>query len=175
MACLELGFLGLIAFIAKTYIKNDKELDPEFKQQYFRDFPDESSPEEVQLLMSNKLDALGLSSSLLNIIRKKGLIFNEVMTTTGLIVKKDKKDYNLTLNDQNLKEPLTEEEVHLRTWLLSDYGDGNTFLLSDLKKKIKNETSATEFMNKYNIWKNKCKINSTQGIIMKTLHLVNLC
>ena len=63
--------LGLIALLFKVYKKHDKELEPDFKQQYFRDFPDESSPEEVQLLIYNKIDALGLSSSLLNIIRKR--------------------------------------------------------------------------------------------------------
>jgi hypothetical protein len=43
--------------------------------------------------MKKNIDATGLSSSLLNIIRKKGVTVEELNKKAGLIFKKDVKEY----------------------------------------------------------------------------------
>jgi uncharacterized membrane protein len=143
--------VGLIFVWIRTYKKYDKEYASDFNEKYFRDFPADYSPEIVQYLMDKKVNTLGMSSSILNIIRKKGLIIEEENSKKG-ILKKEVKEYKLILNNELLKEKLTDEEEMLRSWLVSEYGDGTAFYISDLSKKITNETKAKAFMKKYNEW-----------------------
>ena len=145
------GIIGIF-----SYERKQKKNDTNFQQQYFRDFPDNSSPESVQQLVNKNLDSTGLSASLLNIIRKKALTIQEFNTTSGLL-KKESKDYKITINDTNIKEPLTNEELYLRSWFLATYGDGISFDLSSLNKKLKKESDARDFMTKYNEWLRMCK------------------
>lgn len=146
--------IGLLGLLGYNYFKNDKELEPDFKNQYFRDFPDDASPEEARLLIENTIDSISLSSSLLNIVRKKGFIIEEFSSTEGLIIKKEVKDYKFTLVDHTLIEPLTSDEKYVRSWFIDFYGDKkNSFVLSSMKKRIKNQFEAEKFMKKYNHWK----------------------
>ncbi len=149
--------LGLLGMFGYNYSKNNKLKEGTFNNEYFRDFPDDASPEEIRLLVENKQDALSLSSSLLNIIRKKGFKVEETTITTGLLIKKEEKDYRLTLVDHTLTEPLTSEEKYVRSWFIEFYGDANSFLLSSMKKRITNEIEARNFMKKFNNWKSKTK------------------
>lgn len=149
--------IGLIGFLVHKKKKDNENKDITFKNEYFRDFPDNASPEEIRLLVENKLDSISLSSSLLNIIRKKGFKIEEFVETKGFIMKKEVKDYKLTLVDDILVEPLTEEEKHVRSWFVDFYGNDNSFLLSSMKKRITSESEARKFMDKYNTWQNNTR------------------
>lgn len=149
--CSGIWFFGLIIYWIYIYKKYDKEHESDFDEKYYRDFPNEYSPETVQYLMKKNIDTVGLSSSLLNIIRKKGLTIEETTIKTGIIRKKEEKDYILKLNKET-KEELTKEEEKLRKWFLNDFGDGEQFKLSSITSKIKNESSARKFMRNYNEW-----------------------
>ena len=66
--------------------------------------------------MNHKVTQNGLSASLLNIVRKKGLVVEERVVKKG-IFKKEDKDFLFTKND-NPKETLTEDEIKLIDWFL---------------------------------------------------------
>jgi uncharacterized membrane protein len=151
----SLWFIGLIIIWIYVYKKYDKEYKSDFNEKYFRDFPGDYPPETVQYLMQKKVDTTGFSSSILNIIRKKGFTIEEIKKEKGLIFKKQEKDYKLTKSEE--KESLTDNEKGLREWLLMYYGDGNQFEISAMREKIKDLTTAKAFMKRYNDWTNDCK------------------
>lgn len=133
--------------------KHDKEYTSEFKEDYYRDFPSNHSPEIIEYLMNKRVSEVGFSSTILNIIYKKGLLVEKRTTEKGIIFKKEVEDYELILNDKDLKEELTELEKNIRTFLVITYGDSKAFYLSSLDKVSDSEISAKKFINKFNYWK----------------------
>lgn len=143
---------GIILFI-NFRKKHDKEYISEFKEDYYRDFPSNHSPEIIEYLMNKRVSEVGFSSTILNIIYKKGFIVEKKTTEKGIIFKKEVDDYELILNDKDLKEELTELEKNIRTFLVIIYGDSKAFYLSSLDKVNDSEKSAKTFLNKFNYWK----------------------
>ena len=139
--------------LGRFYKNNDKEYDSSFTSEYFRDFPSKHSPEIVECLMTKNVSTNSLSTSILNIVYKKGFKVNTIKRTKGLLIKKEVDDYEFIFNNSNLKEELTDAEDTLRSWLVSDYGDGSKFVLSSLEKVNKTESSAKKFLDKVNKWK----------------------
>lgn len=148
--------VGAVIIFIVVYKKYDKEYKSTFTGKYFRDFPSNHSPETIEYLMTGNITSNGLSSSILNIIYKKGFKIEEYMAKEGIFKNKDVKKYTLILNDNGLKEELTDEEKWLRAWLVSEYGDGAKFDLDSLKTTSRSESSARKFIEKYNKWINKC-------------------
>lgn len=133
--------------------KHDKEYIGEFKEDYYRDFPSNHSPEIIEYLMNKKVSEVGFSASILNIIYKKGFLVEKRTTEKGIIFKKEVEDYELILNDKDLKEELTDLEKNIRTFLVISYGDSKGFYLSSLDEVGKSETKARAFINKFDYWK----------------------
>ena len=149
--------IACLIFVYKFYNKYDKEYKSNFNQKYYRDFPSNHSPETIEYLMTKRITTNGLSSALLYIIYKKGFLIEEINTKSKGLFKKNEKDYKLILNNDNLKEPLTENELDLRDWLIRDFGNDNYFILSDLKDTSKSEAKARKFIKNYNKWIEKSK------------------
>lgn len=145
--------VGLAIMFIQFYKKHDKEYESNFTNQYYRDFPSNHSPEIIEYLMKKRISTTSLSASLLNIIYKGGFIVKKKEVEKGLIKKKIVNDYELTLNDENLKEPLTENEIRLRSWLLSSFSLDNSFFLSDLKNTDSSYKEANEFVSEFETWK----------------------
>ena len=163
---ISLGILSSIWLIVAgvlfiNFRKNhDKEYDGNFNNQYYRDFPSNHSPEVIEYLMNKKVSSVGFSSSILNIIYKKGFTVEKVRTEKGLIFKKEVDDYVLTSNDLNLKEELIEIEKDIRDFLVGAYGDSKSFNLSALETVNDSQVKAREFLDKFEYWKNRTKINA---------------
>lgn len=133
--------------------KHDKEYTGEFKEDYYRDFPSNHSPEIIEYLMNKKVSEVGFSASILNIIYKKGFLVEKRTIKKGVILKKEVDDYELILNDKDLKEELTDLEKNIRTFLVISYGDSKGFYLSSLDEVGKSETKARAFIKKFEYWK----------------------
>lgn len=163
---ISLGILSSIWLVVAgllfaNFRKNhDKEYESNFNNQYYRDFPSNHSPEIIEYLMTKKVTSIGFSSSILNIIYKKGLTVEKVKREKGLIFKKEIDDYVLTSNDLNLKEELTEIEQDLRDFLVGTYGDGKSFSLFALQTVDESRIRASEFLDKFDYWKNKTEANA---------------
>jgi len=145
-------FIGAIIYFIYLYNKYDKEYKGEFTGKYFRDFPSNDSPDIVEYLISKNITTNGMSACLLNIIYKKGLLVEETIIKEGLIFKKELKDYILTVNDIDLKEELTEQEKELRNFMVTFFGDGTKFNISEMKNVGNSESKSRKFISKYNKW-----------------------
>lgn len=141
LASNTLWYLGLLIILIYTYFKYDKEYKGIFQNDYYRDFPNDYSPEVVGYLMNQKIGSNEISASILNLIYKKVIDFEKL----------DKNDFKLILN--NIPENLTESEKKLLNFIFvkSDPQIGDTMMLSQLKKKA--SSSYSSFLEKYNSWK----------------------
>lgn len=162
----SLGILSSIWLVVAVVLfvnfrkNHDKEYESSFNNKYYRDFPSNHSPEIIEYLMNKSVTAVGFSSSILNIIYKKGLTVEKIKREKGIIFKKEIDDYVLTSNDLNLKEELTELEKDIRDFLVGTYGDGKKFNLSDLETVNDSQVKAREFLDKFDYWKNKTEVSA---------------
>ena len=132
--------IGLVILLIHIYKKYDKEYKSDFKQKYYRDFPDEYGPAIVGYLLHKNIQNQDLSASILHLIQKKKITFEEIPGK--------RKDYIFKKLVTNKTE--TEAEQALIDFL---FYKEETITLSKLKSKAKNNYS--NFMTKYQIWKNK--------------------
>lgn len=136
-------WLFLLAYIIiNVYNKYDKEYSSTFKTKYFRDFPKPYGPEIVGYLFRKRVDNSDLSASLLNLIAKKVITFEEG--------KKD--DYALKYNkEKTLTETLTPAEKKLIDWFFEEIGNNGMVTMKDIKKEAKNNYE--DFLSSFNSWK----------------------
>ena len=148
--------IGLIVILYKIYQKYDKEHKSTFNAKYFRDFPAEYGPEVVSYLMYKDINNNSFGASVLELIRKKVLILEEIQVEKKtLIGSKTKKDYKLTKNNEYSVEKLTSSEKILLNLLIDTIGNGSFVTLKNVTDYSKKYTTAQTFMSKYNAWKNE--------------------
>lgn len=134
--CLGIGWLGgLFILWFHVYHKYDKEYKNTLPSKYYRDFPENYGPEVVGYLLHKQISNNDLSASILNLIYKKAIAFEEI----------EKNDYKLTNLHSNT---LNETENKLIAWLFSN---NDEVTLKSLKKEAKK--SYSRFLEKYNSWK----------------------
>lgn len=135
--------IGLVFVVIRYYLKNDKELKPDFNQKYFRDIPSNYHPATVGYLFNKKVSSNDLSASILNLIDKK------IIKVSG----SDKKTYKFTYA---LKDATLDEADRYLIKLL--FGEKDEILLEDFKKNAKKQY--TSFLDKYDAWLSIEKINA---------------
>lgn len=156
-----LWFIGLIIIIYKIYNKYDKEHKSTFYGKYYRDFPANYGPEILSYLMYKNINNDTFSASILELIRKKALILEEVIVEKKkLIGSKTEKDYKLTKNIDNSIEKITDTESLILKMILDDIGNGNEVTLKEITNYSKNYANAKSFMRSYDNWKNKSIANA---------------
>lgn len=136
--------LGLFIMTYYIYRKFDKEYEPKFKGKYFRNFPATYSPATVGYLLHRKISNDDLSASILNLINRKVIDFQE-----------NNKDYTFKLLKH--KEKLTESEDKLLKFL---FGDKEEVTLSEFKQGAKNNYE--EFITAYSNWLNRATMDAEQ-------------
>ncbi len=136
-----LWYLILIVILINVYRKYDKEYKPSFTHKYYREFTGNYGPEVVDYLFKHDLTSLGLSSSILELIRKKHLTIEMI----------NKKDYKLMKNDS--QEQLTEAEQYLKDWFINDIGNGESVSVKDITYASSNRTRSLTFIEKLEAWK----------------------
>lgn len=123
--------------IYKFYQKYDKEYKASFNNKYYRDFPFEYGPEYVEYLIDNNISTVSFSASILNLIYKKNISYEEI----------DKKNYSLKLIN---KDNISDSEEKLINCI---FGNKNVITLKELKVNAKNNYYS--FISKYNSWNKK--------------------
>lgn len=136
--------LGLFIMTYYIYRKFDKEYEPQFKGKYFRDFPATYSPTTVGYLLHRKVSNDDLSASILDLINRKVIDFQE-----------NNKDYSFKLLKH--KEKLTESEDKLLKFL---FGDKKKITLSEFKQGAKKNYE--EFITDYSNWLNRATMDAEQ-------------
>lgn len=136
--------LGLFIITYYIYRKFDKEYEPQFKEKYFRDFPAKYSPATVGYLLHRKISNDDLSASILDLIHRKVIGFEE-----------KEKDYTFKLLKH--KETLTEAEEKLLKFL---FGSQEEITLSAFKKGAKKNYES--FITAYSNWLNRATMDAEQ-------------
>ncbi len=132
---LILGIPLLIIFLAtlKMYFADRKQRKT-FKHRYYRDFPTDDAPAEIEYLVYHKITVNSFSATILDLIRKK------VITATEISEKK-KKDICLYLENVDYVPSLAEAKV--LDLLFETVGKKRECKLNDLKKYgAKSQTKA---------------------------------
>lgn len=134
--------LGLLVMIYYVYQKFDKEYEPQFKGKYFREFPASYGPTSVGYLFHRKISNDDLSASILDLINRKVIGYEE----------KDK-DYIFKVLPH--KENLVESEQRLLKFL---FDGSETIELSNLKKRAKKDYN--HFITLYSNWLNRATLDA---------------
>lgn len=123
-------------YLALKFYKNyDKEYDG-LDIKYYRDFPASYGPEIVESLFNGSASTNGFSASILNLIYKKNIVFEEI----------DNKNYKLKLSNKIGVTPSEEALINCV------FDNNNEITLKDLKKEAKNNYD--DFLSKYKTWEN---------------------
>lgn len=146
-----LWFIAFIITIIIYYFKYDKELVPEFNNEYMREFPNVYGPEYVEYVMEHKVSEDGFSASILNIIYKKALQVKELPDS--------KKDY-LLIGDETKLNDLTEAELKIYDMLIKTIGNGKSVTCKEIRKYGNTESKARKLLSSYNKWKSSVLMNA---------------
>jgi uncharacterized membrane protein len=138
------GVIGFLYIAYNVYNKHDKEYESTFKTDYYREFPKEYGPEIVGYLFSRKTDTKELSASLLNLIHKKVILFEEL----------PKKNLKLKLN-KDFEVKISKSELNLITWLFTEIGTNDEVTMKDINSSAKRNYD--KFLKNYSAWKNEVK------------------
>lgn len=142
--------VGLIILIIYVYKNYDKEHQSSFKTKYFRDFPADYGPEIVGYLVNKKITGSDVSNSILNLINKKAISYEEIKKRNFIF----KCDVDTTIN----RSDLTESEKILIKWLFKKIGNGTEVKLNEIKKEAKRNHSL--FLGQYEKWKNEVLVEA---------------
>lgn len=137
-----LWLIGWIILIIYTYLKHDKEYQSKIKVSYYRELPNTYGPEIVGYLMHHQVKPNDLSAAIMNLISKKVIKAEKVMTGK-------KEDYKLVYLPENVAQTeLSVGDTNLIYWL---FHERESLLLSTLKKEAK--TDYIDFLKSYEAWK----------------------
>ncbi len=131
--------LGVIIY--HVYNKHDKEYKSSFKTKYFRDFPANYGPANVSYLINKKIGPNEMSASILDLIARKVINYNEI----------SKNKYVLSIEDSYNKDDLTEAEMILIDFIFNDIGENNVVTIDKINNFARKHHD--EFLNNYNDWK----------------------
>lgn len=149
----SIWIIGFVYVLIYTYKKYDKELPSRLNTKYYRDFPASYGPEIVSFLFDKRIETKDLSASLLNLIAKKAVTYQEI----------DKKEFSLTYSNKEI--PLSASEATLVEWFFNDIGKDGSVTVKDINAAAKKYDS---FYKKYNAWKQSVKKETDQELFFET-------
>lgn len=149
-------YIGILGLLLYTYKKFDKELKPNYRYDYYREIPENYTPDKVEYLMKKNVTELGFKANILSLIERKKI---KVEGNPG-----SKSDYRLTLVNRDDLSELDEVIVKL---LFEDISTGS-LTLKELEKYSKKYSNAQNFMNKYNSWLTKAKYNGQKANLFES-------
>lgn len=153
-----LWLIGSVIIFVFVYKKHDKEYQSDFKTKYFRDFPSNNSPTTVGYLLHKQISNDDLSASILMLIYKKILSFEELS---------NKKDYNLKYH---VTTEINDNDKKLIEFLFSKsfntISDSDSVTLSTLKTNASKKYN--DFLKKYTSWKTAVTLEATEKNFFET-------
>lgn len=137
------GLMGAITYY--IYVKYDKEYEPEFKGDYFRELPSEDTPAEVSyLVFMKKINDETIPATLLDLIRKKFITIGNY----GTDMTSSKADFELKIDADKKKTNLLSHEVHFLNWIFNKIGNGSVVTTKQIENFGKTDVNkARDFQN----------------------------
>lgn len=143
--------IGLVALWIRMYFKYDKEYDVGFDHKYYREFTGDYNVEVVDYLMNKSISTNAMNASLLNLIYKKNVDFEEspqnVKFKTGSAQKKD------TVLILKNRDNCTETENKLLDLLFVQIGKDDKVSLKAVADYSSKYSTAEKFMKSYEDWR----------------------
>ncbi len=160
-----LYLIGLIALWIRIYIKYDKEYDVGFDHKYYREFTDDYNVEVVDYLMNKSISTNAMNASLLNLIYKKNIDFEEVpfeskpkkVKVGSLEMSNSKKDTLLKLVS---RDNCSDAENKLLDLLFEQIGKDGKVTLSEITEYSSKYDTAEKFMRGYEKWRSVAKADA---------------
>lgn len=146
-------YILVIGLSILIYFKYGKSPKSNYYSKYNREFIDDYNVEIIDYLMHKKITPNAMSASIMNLVYKKNLKVEEIVTEKG-----KKKNYDFTL--ENI-DNLNESENILVDFLFDRVGKNRTnsegkkmFSTIDLKAYASGTKTCNTFINSYTKWKN---------------------
>ena len=144
-------FLGLVLVVYRFRKKTKQKYGTEIDSKYFRDFPSDYIPSTVDYLMNKKVGKLSFKAEILELIRKKAIVLEEVMKNE-INKKNTSKTYKLSKNPTFNLDELKDSEKIIYDLLINVAGNGEYITLDKLNNYTKIYDNAKKFMEKYDSW-----------------------
>lgn len=137
----------MILVIRHVYVKYDKELKPNFDDEYYRELPNEDAPYIVNYLVNEEqLTVDALNATIMDLIRRKYIIIDSMNQS---LVEKDV-NYKLILNKEMDQSNLSSAERVILDWYFNLMAGGKgEITLNEISHYVENEKGALAY-NKYN-------------------------
>lgn len=134
-----MGFLTV-----RVYRKYDKEYEPRFTADYYRDLPGDETPAEVSYLYyMKKINDEDVTATLLDMIRRK---FVEIDYQGQDTTSKDA-EFSLRLVAGKDRSQLLSHEAHLLDWFFNHIGNGTSVSTERIESYGKSVGNAERFQN----------------------------
>lgn len=126
-------YLGYLC--RKIYLEYKKDPEVPFNNEYFREIPDDATPEDVSYLFNKNISEKAMSATIMDLIRRKVILQEKI----------DNKNYQLTLNSD--KENLSTKESYLIDLIFNHKGSITT---KEMKRNARtNYSSITRYYDDY--------------------------
>ncbi len=139
---------ALLIWWLYVYFRYDKEYKSTFNHKYNREFIDEYNVEVVDYLMNHSITPNAMSASILNLIYKKNIKVEEIVSEKK---KKKEKNYLFTLLN---RDNVNDTEDVLLDFLFETVGKENKFTTTELKIYAAGPSTFTNFQKSYTNWQN---------------------
>ena len=137
-----------VLLLTYNYYKNDKDFTTNFNHKYYRDILPNYTPSKAQYILKKNVSESALSATMLEIIRKK-----------GILIKDGTKKGNEIFVVNKPSEELSLTEIFVKEWFVG-LGSNGEFTMKDLKNTSKTRSGAAAFLAKFNKFK-KMEITDT--------------
>lgn len=150
----------MIVMVYIAYVKYDKEHTPRFTGKYYRELPAKYSPAEMSYLYYfRKINNEDLTATLLDLIRRKYLIFDQ--NKQGINDKNP--DFKLILNPDMDHSDLRSHEKHLLNWFIGIIGNKQEVTLKEIENYPKHSYSnAMSFQNNAKEFVRRAKLEGSR-------------
>lgn len=139
-----LWVIGMIIVTAIVYVKYDREFEPMFEGEYYRELPKDYPPAIMSYLyyFQKTIDE-DFTSTVLNLIRKKVLILD----CLGDPNDKDcnyKLSINMSFTKKEVEDMLQNHEIVVFNWLIGTIGDGKEVTFDQIESYGKTYSEARD-------------------------------
>lgn len=151
--------LLLIVWIKKMIkIRKDYGTDPktDFEGKYYREIPGNYTPAEMVMLFHNStVTSVEIFATLIDLVRRRILLLEtEKKTLKKLLKSTERVEYIFIKNPQPPSLVMRSHEKYLISWFFDTIAQGNRFVLSDIKRYVKDKSCAENFRKSFDGWKN---------------------
>ncbi len=152
-------FINLAAGFT-VYIRYRRHPASDWKRDYYRELPSDSSPAVIGFLMNLRVESSDLMATMLDFVRKT---YIDMQKLDAPIAGKEKHDYMFFWKNKQ-QDGLQPHEGMLLKWFFREIGKGNQVSFSEIKA---NAAIPGDFSGKWSEWQGKVKEAAIERKLVK--------